>query len=192
MWCHLLTFKQKGLVPEKMNLPTLGEIDEVRLAGLRPTVVACLIYKKKVLLVFKKKYHHWLMPQGGVENGENLQKALLREVKEELGTKFAQQLKSIQPILLTQDSLEFRESDFNARDLISDAGEKLEMQGKYYYFLAVPIVEASLDTRKSEFDQVIWANYHKAQQIIETVYLQNKKIILQKSINFLKEQGLIE
>ncbi len=174
------------------KLPTIWEIDQVRQAGFRPTVVACLIYKKKVLLVFKKKYHHWLMPQGGIENGENLENALVREVKEELGARFALQLKSIQPILLTQDSLEFKEPEQGSRDLLNDAGQKLEMVGKHYYFLVVPITKASLDTKKSEFDQVVWANYHKAQQIIETVYLQNKKIILQKSINFLKEEGLIE
>lgn len=173
-------------------LPTKNEIDRVRQAGFRPTVVACLIYKKKVLLVFKKKYHHWLMPQGGVENQETLKDALIREIKEELGEKFSDQLKLIEPVLLTEDELQFKESDFNARDLFSDSGQKIEMIGKHYYFLAVVVNDASFDAKKSEFDRVVWANFKKAQKIIESVYLQNKKNILQKSIDFLKEQGLIE
>lgn len=173
-------------------LPTKKEIDQVRQAGFRPTVVACLIYKKKVLLVFKKKYHHWLMPQGGVENQETLKEALVREVKEELGEKFALQLSQIGPTLLTEDELDFKESDFKARDLFTDAGQPIEMLGKHYYFLVAEVKDIGFDARKSEFDRVVWANFKKAQKIIESVYLQNKKNILQKSIDVLKEQGLIE
>jgi len=183
---------KKGLVTNMAPLPTKKEIDQVRQAGFRPTVVACLIYKKKVLLVFKKKYHHWLMPQGGVENHEGLKEALTREVKEELGEKFSLQLKQVEPILLTQDELDFKEADFNARDLFSDNGREIEMIGKHYYFLAARVEDTSFDAEKSEFDRVVWANFKKAQQIIESVYLQNKKNILQKSIDVLKEQGLIE
>lgn len=173
-------------------LPTKKEIDKIRQAGFRPTVVACLIYKKKVLLVFKKKYHHWLMPQGGVENQETLEEALVREVGEELGEKFALQLSQIGPTLLTEDELDFKESDFKARDLFTDAGQPIEMLGKHYYFLVAEVKDIGFDARKSEFDRVVWANFKKAQKIIESVYLQNKKNILQKSIDVLKEQGLIE
>lgn len=174
------------------QLPSLEEINKVRRVGFRPTVVACLIYKKKVLLVFKKEFHHWLMPQGGVENQEGLIEALVREVKEEVGEKISGQIRLTEPYLLTEDEIDFKESEFSDRDLRDDNGTKIEMLGKHYYFLVVPISKAGFDARKSEFDRVIWANYQKAQKIIDTIYLQNKKNILQKSIDFLKQQGLIE
>ncbi|MFW5770317.1 MAG: NUDIX domain-containing protein [Spirochaetota bacterium] len=50
-------------------------------------MAAIIIEDEKLLLIAHKKGKHtyWLLPGGGVEYGESLDKALKRELKEELG-----------------------------------------------------------------------------------------------------------
>ena len=50
---------------------TLQEIDSIRKSGFRPTVIACLIKSKRILFVYKRKFHLWQIPQGGVDNNED-------------------------------------------------------------------------------------------------------------------------
>lgn len=53
----------------------------------RKTVVGVLYQQSHILLVKKKHWGDWFdFPQGGVEVGESLEEALLRELNEELGT----------------------------------------------------------------------------------------------------------
>ncbi len=53
----------------------------------RKTVVGVIYQKSQILLVKKKHWGDWLdFPQGGIEAGEFLEEALLRELGEELGT----------------------------------------------------------------------------------------------------------
>ncbi|PJA87897.1 MAG: DNA mismatch repair protein MutT [Candidatus Moranbacteria bacterium CG_4_9_14_3_um_filter_40_7] len=49
------------------------------------TVSALIIDNNKVLLVYHKKLKVWLYPGGHVEENENPDEALLREIKEETG-----------------------------------------------------------------------------------------------------------
>lgn len=174
------------------QLLTLEEINQIRLENFRPTVVACLLHKKKVMLVFKKKYRLWLLPQGGVDNHEDLPTALFREVREELSGKFALQLKNQLPILIAQDRLEFKKTKANARELVSDSGEELQMKGKHYFILAAQVEQIEFNLEKSEFDQVVWADYHRAKNIFSKIYFKNKKLVLDKAINILKNKSLIE
>lgn len=48
------------------------------------TVVAYIIYENKVLLAHHKKYDLWLPPGGHIEENEDFEQALLREIKEEI------------------------------------------------------------------------------------------------------------
>ncbi|MFE5318317.1 NUDIX domain-containing protein [Paenibacillus sp. NPDC056579] len=54
--------------------------------SLRPSVCAAIIIKNRILMVFQDHGDRsfWTLPGGGVENGESLEEAVLREVREEV------------------------------------------------------------------------------------------------------------
>jgi len=45
--------------------------------------------KNRVALVYERRYHHYKLPGGNVESGENLEQAVRREIKEEVGANIA-------------------------------------------------------------------------------------------------------
>lgn len=59
------------------------------------TASALIIENKKVLLLFHKKLGVWLYPGGHIEDYENPEEALFREVKEETGLKIEKRLPAI-------------------------------------------------------------------------------------------------
>jgi len=56
--------------------------------GYRKNVAAFLLNDKGQILLCQRsdEYKTWQLPQGGVDAGEDLEHALLRELKEEIGT----------------------------------------------------------------------------------------------------------
>ena len=54
-------------------------------AFVRPSVRGIIIRDGKVAMVHSLKYDYYKFPGGGIEDGENLEEALLREVAEESG-----------------------------------------------------------------------------------------------------------
>lgn len=51
----------------------------------RPSARAIIIKDHKVALVYSKKYDYFKFPGGGINNGESIIDALVREVQEEVG-----------------------------------------------------------------------------------------------------------
>lgn len=59
------------------------------LTDYKPTVSALILNDKNQVLLTHNKNHgadFWKMPQGGVEKGETLEEAIMREMKEELNS----------------------------------------------------------------------------------------------------------
>lgn len=54
-------------------------------AFVRPSVRGIIIRHGKVAMVHSLKYDYYKFPGGGIENGESLEQALMREVAEESG-----------------------------------------------------------------------------------------------------------
>ncbi|WP_343224067.1 MULTISPECIES: NUDIX hydrolase [Pseudoflavonifractor] len=52
---------------------------------MRPSVRGIIIHDGKVAMVHSLKYDYYKFPGGGIEDGESLEEALLREVAEESG-----------------------------------------------------------------------------------------------------------
>jgi len=51
----------------------------------RPSARAIIIKDRKIAMVYSKKYNYYKFPGGGIENGECMEDALIREVSEETG-----------------------------------------------------------------------------------------------------------
>src|ERR1043166_3116294 len=110
----------------------LGHLDEIRKQGFRPEVVGCFINNHKILLVYKKKHDLWQLPQGGIDNKETIDQAFWREFREELGEDF---MANCQKNIKMIGANEIKFTIKNLRELNSDAGKKLYMKGKKYFFL---------------------------------------------------------
>jgi putative (di)nucleoside polyphosphate hydrolase len=172
-----------------MQLPTLEEIDEIRKTGFRPQVVACFLKDKKILFMYKKDYHLWQIPQGGIDNGEELEEAVGREMKEELGGDF---IKNIEvDLLVRRNAIEFSIDRWNSRDLGTDDGQQVLMKGKEYFFMTINAGTTELDIDQTEFDDYKWLDYEESLDTTKTIYQTGKKRITEDLINVLHELDLL-
>lgn len=85
----------------------------------RVGVGLCLFNKKGLVLCAERRDRRgaWQMPQGGVQKGENLRLAALRELKEEIGTDNAQIVGQIPELLRYEfpDYLQYRNGVFRGK-----------------------------------------------------------------------------
>lgn len=166
----------------------LAQIDECRQAGLRPVAVACIIFNNKILMVYKKKYNLWQLPQGGIKNKELPQDALRREIKEELGKSFLLESKFV---YLDGGKILFPFKKQDARDLQTDKGADVYMKGKKYFFYLLKAEKPEINLAETEFDGYQWVNYEQAKKLAENVYQKGKKRITLKVLNLLKNNSYI-
>ncbi len=117
-----------------MEKPTLEKLDQYRKEGFRPGVVACLVHNKTVLLVYKKDYKLWQLPQGRIDNKEEPKEALRRMMVEELGEDFAKKVNYEDIKYIDEDRMEFKPGRHEVEKLADDAGNEVNMLGKVYIF----------------------------------------------------------
>ena len=172
-----------------MQLPSLEEIDAIRKSGYRPQVVGCFLNDKKILFLFKKEYNLWQLPQGGIDNQESIENAMIREMTEELGKKYADSMKI--NCLVGYNQVEFPNETKNLRNLITDDGQKIFMKGKKYFFIAADMNITSLNIKETEFDDFKWLNYDDAIELSKTIYQPGKQRVTVDALNKLKEAGLL-
>lgn len=170
---------------------SLEEIDRVRKSGFRPQVVGCIVNEGRLLFVYKKEHDLWQLPQGGIKNGETIENAFWREMREELGerniSKEEKELKSI-----GSDIVEFPRATHNAKDLQTDAGEKAYMKGKKYYFMAVEVDDKNFDDNSSDFDDHQWVGYEQGKELTKKIYQQGKRRITERVLDKLMEDNIIK
>ena len=75
-------------------------------------VHAYCFYGRKLVLVWAKDKHYWTLPGGGVEDGESIEQAVIREVKEKSNMKILKQM-----LLGVQDAFEGRNIVSHTRSL---------------------------------------------------------------------------
>ncbi|KAF7774371.1 hypothetical protein PCIT_a0806 [Pseudoalteromonas citrea] len=92
----------------------------VPLAGsqfTRQTTRAIVLEGDKVLLLYTARYDDYTLPGGGVDEGESLEQALLRELQEETGVK---ELTNIQPFGRYEEYRLWHKPDFDVIHIVSD------------------------------------------------------------------------
>jgi 8-oxo-dGTP pyrophosphatase MutT (NUDIX family) len=174
-----------------MKSPTLKEIDEIRSSGFRPGVVGCFIHEGKLLLLFKRDYKLWLLPQGGIDNKETPEETLKKETLESLGEDFVKGWKRKKPTFIFEDKIELNKAKQGEKDLNTDSGEVVHMLGKHYYYYVVEVKSEDIELAKTEFDDYVWAEFIPAKFLAERVYQKNKAKALLAVLEVLKKEGLI-
>ncbi len=173
-----------------MNKIILSDIDNIRKQGFRPEVVGCFVSEKKVLFVHDKEYDLWQLPQGGIDNGEDIATATEREMTEELGKDFVYEMDDLN--VIGDDQLIFPMATQGSRDLKTDDGEGVHMQGKKYFFISIVAPREELDIDQTEFDDYRWLAYSEAMELCNKIYQKGKRRIIIKALNLLREAGNIK
>ena len=174
-----------------MTSPSIKKIDEIRHEGFRPGVVGCFLFEKKLLLLFKREYNLWLLPQGGIDNKEKPEEALKREMSEEMGEEFVKSWKRNKPKFIFEDRIEFREDKQGTRELATDAGEEVKMFGKHYYYFAVEVKDEEIEINDTEFDDYVWADFTQAKFLAKRIYQKNKAVAMQEVTEILAKEKLV-
>ena len=173
-----------------MRRPTTKQIDDARHKGFRPEVVFCILNNKKILFVYKEKYNLWQLPQGGIENKETIDKAIEREINEELGKEFGTSCDKNFKVI-GEDKIEFPQTTQDARELKTDKGENVFMKGKWYFFATINAADQNIDIRKTEFDAYRWLSYKDALDFSQEIYQRGKRRITLNAIDLLKSFNLL-
>lgn len=77
---------------------------------LRLATRAIILKGEMILMLYTERYHDYTLPGGGVDNGEELQQGLIRELKEETG---AQNIHNIREFGLYEEFRPWYKSDFD-------------------------------------------------------------------------------
>ena len=170
---------------------TQQEIDDVRKSGYRPQVIGVLINNRRALFMYRKEYDLWMFPQGGIDNGENLETAFWREMSEELGEEFISKFNQ-HLIFIIENQSTFPPAKQGSRSLTTDTGRDVFMKGKVYFALAAESSTDKLDVSKTEFDDYKWANYKDAKKLVAKIYQRGKQRITREIVEQLRSKALIK
>ncbi|MCU0680365.1 MAG: NUDIX domain-containing protein [Planctomycetes bacterium] len=174
-----------------MSKPTKLELDEIRLAGFRPEVVACFLCDKKILFLYNKDYDLWQLPQGGIDNGETTDSAFIREMTEELGKTFLSQCYT-DLTFIGEDKILLPPSAQFSRELETDDGQIIMMSGKKYFFLSSQSQSLEINIEETEFADYKWLDYSEAFQLMSQNTQKGKARIIIKVLKLLRSLDLLK
>jgi putative (di)nucleoside polyphosphate hydrolase len=114
----------------------------------RPNVAAIILspkYPEKVELLLAKRVdldNVWQLPQGGIDKGESPGEALLRELKEEVGTD------DVEVVAVMKDWISYDFPKLVAQKMYPFDGQKQ----KYFLVRLKPNAKVDINTKQPEFD----------------------------------------
>ena len=173
-----------------MRQPTKSEINQIRNEGFRPQAVACILHDKKILFLYKKEHELWQFPQGGIDNGEDLEMAFFREMTEELGGEFVKSFGK-NWLYFGDNEIIFSAQEQNLRELRGDDGQEIAMRGKRYFFILVQAGSAQFAVSNSEFDDYRWLSLEDGVSLCAGIHQKGKKRIMLKALEQLRELGCL-
>ncbi len=172
--------------------PTIKQLDLIRATGYKPTVVACCVNNRQVLLLFKKDYRLWMLPQSGVKSENEAESIVMEVISEEIGPKFLS-LCEDGAVYLGEDQVEFLpEKQTNEMINLSDGSQSFKMIGKHYYFYAVNVADQNIDLSEGIYDEYYWLPGSAGLTLASKIYQPGKRRITIKALTLLKERDLID
>ncbi len=120
---------------------------------IRPSARAIIINDGKIAMIYSKKYNYYKFPGGGIENGERLEEALMREVLEETG------------LCVIKSSI--REYG-QIRRIQKGSKEEIFVQDNFYFLCNVEKEMEVQDLDDYEADEGFTLEYLKPQDAIRT------------------------
>ncbi|XVF07544.1 hypothetical protein REPUB_Repub06bG0148200 [Reevesia pubescens] len=181
--CHLGKFSGVSLYYRLLKIPSTSISASLSIEGppdgYRKNVGICLVNPSKKILTTSRIFilNTWQMPQGGANNGEDLRKAAMRELREETGVTSAEFLAEA-PYWLTYDLPIKVKNKLNCRwrtnykgqaqkwflfkftgnkeeiNLLGDGSEKPEFK-EWSWRLPEQVVELAVDFKKPVYEQVL-------------------------------------
>ena len=170
--------------------PEAEELKALWSNNWRPNVVLCITCDAKLLLCYSAQYDLWQLPQGGVEPGETLEHAFLRELSEELGSEFASSC-GLPVRYLGRDKVEFRSPKTVEATPVQGEPEEVSIRGKAYFISHIASLSRDVQPAATQFDDLKWCSADEAQQILDRVYQAGKKRVSLKAVASLRQQGLL-
>lgn len=148
----------------------------------RPNVAAIIVSSKypskvEVLIAKRNDVNAWQFPQGGIDEGETPKEALLRELKEEIGTDEVEIVASM-PEWLTYD---FPKKI--AEKMYPYDGQKQ----KYFLVRLKPNAKINLNTSDPEFDEFKFVKVDEIFKYVKSFKRPVYKIVL----DYFKKEGYL-
>jgi len=149
----------------------------------RPNVAMIIVSnnypdKKEIFIAQRNDLSNvWQFPQGGIDEGEEVQEALFREMEEEIGTKKAK---------IIAEYPEWISYDFPSK--IAKRMKPYKGQKQKYFLLKLKkSAEINLDTKHPEFSDY---KFVKLKDVL-SMSASFKKDVYEKVIKYFKKEGLL-
>lgn len=143
----------------------------------RKNVAAIIINKEKKILMCEHVWidNAWQVPQGGIEEGEDPDKAILRELKEEIGTDNFEIIDKMQEWITYKFPFYLKEK------------YQFDGQEQLFYLLYFKGEDSEIrfdNQEKPEFKDFTWVEFEEPP--IKVIYF--KKLSYLKALNYFKEK----
>ena len=144
---------------KRLFIVDLKDYDENWKRSQRATVRAIIQFDDKLAMVHNEKYDYYAFPGGGIEEGEDFQQALIREVKEEVGlTVIPESIEEFGSALRLNNSHKFEKTIFEQENfyytckVYNTIGEQMLSESEAEEGFSLVFVSPEEALRKNRYD----------------------------------------
>ena len=171
---------------KRLEDPSPITISKMRDYNIRPEVMMCFYYNQTCLIARDARWHVWTFPQGGIDKGETAREALERETKEELGKEFFRHIVRPQKYeLITHGNVPMTPNP------VHKDPDKRNLIGKHFFIYTVAMESICNDINSEELKGFRWETYYALVKYIKTMKSTQKKKLLMKSLEIMRNKNYI-